>query len=593
MQASAKNDAASAHGRTFERIAEVRKLAGRKVPTAIVHAFGPGGAEVAVLERYAAATGAEALDRLEKDARIAMSLRHPNLAAVRDVWRENGELCIASEWVEGETLEELRKLAAGGKELTIEVGVRVIVDLLGALSALHTLGAGALAHGDVTPLTAIVGFDGATRLVRPYRGHVAAKLADGDWFSYAAPEVCKGGPADSRADLYSVGVILWETLSRRKLFPKATREGRAARTLPVGKPTAPVDAAWAAPLATVAERALANDPAARYTSAAEMAAAVRLAVRSKLAMPPRVAAAVDKLAGDKILSRRMANALPEVDTSARVSGRPSRPSLPPQAIAALSKIRPSSRPPGSPDPKAKAAMPPVPKAPPLPAIEPPPPPAPTLERPHTGPRPFAPALDLSPPPPRAAHDSISDEDRDGPTKVRTVPPEVLAELMGKPAKPPPPAPKAEAISLDDALLEAVPSAPAPTPPPAVTPALTPAGVPPKSRSRALVIAVAVLVSLIALAAIVAVGGSSSKPTDHATKKTTATTPSTATATATATATPMATVTATATATATPTAMPTATPEDSSTGEPSPTQAAPAESHHPHARPRPTYDPMGI
>src|SRR6185503_1070104 len=215
VQASAPKDAASAHGRTFERIAEVRKLGGRKVPTAIVHAFAPGGAEVAVLERYAASAGldATAQDLLEKDARAAMSLRHPNVAAVRDVWREKGEVCVASEWVEGETLEELRKLAAGGKELTIEVGVRVVVDLLAALSALHGLAAGGLAHGDVTAQNAIVGFDGATRLVRPYRGHVAAKLGEGEWFSYAAPEVCKGGPADPRADLYSVGVILWETLT--------------------------------------------------------------------------------------------------------------------------------------------------------------------------------------------------------------------------------------------------------------------------------------------------------------------------------------------------------------------------------------------
>ena len=155
MQASAQGDAASAQGRTFERVAEVRKLGGRKVPTAVVHAFAPGGAEVAVLERYTA--DAPSLEQLEKDARVAMSLRHPNVAAVRDVWREGGELCIASEWVEGETLEELRRLGAGGKDLSIEVGVRIIVDLLGALSALHTLGAGGLAHGEVTTTTVIVG----------------------------------------------------------------------------------------------------------------------------------------------------------------------------------------------------------------------------------------------------------------------------------------------------------------------------------------------------------------------------------------------------------------------------------------------------
>jgi len=572
----------SAAPRTFERVAVVRTLANRKVPSAIVHAFAPTGAEVVVVERHGGLAPAD-LDAIEADARATMTLRHPNVASVRDVWRENGEVAVATEFVEGETLEEVRRLGTGGKDLTLEVGVRVLVDVLAALSALHTLGAGSLAHGEITAGNVIVGFDGLTRVVRPYRGRVAGKLAEPDWFSYAAPEVIRGGPASVHADLYAVGVLLWETLSRRKLFPKATREGRAARTLPVGKPSPPADASWAAPLAAVAERALANDPNARYTSAAEMAAAVRLAVRSKLAMPPRVAAALDKLAGERIISRRNTNALPEA--FAPRSGRPSRPSVPPEAVRALQTIRASSRPP----PVAVDAAPPpaMPKAPPVPsvAMPPTPTPGPIVARP----RPPVPAIKINEPTPVA-------------------PP--VAQIDDAP------------ISIDDALVEPappsvkVPIASAPiTAPPVVAPAavfapppqtsiatdagaIVPAGIPTSNRRLPVILAAAALMLVLAVVVLVhALGGGDATKTNAATQSTQTAHPSAiappaiTTATSTTTSAPAETApTESSSANGAPSASASTEPDTSAAPD---TTAAPEGSHRPHVRPRPTYDPMGI
>jgi serine/threonine-protein kinase len=551
-------------------VSVVKALAGRKVPTFIAHAYAPDGAELVVLERYSEAS---TLDALEKSARASMTLRHPNVATVRDVWREGSELCIAMEFVEGETLEELRRVGAGGKEFTIEVGVRVIVDVLAALSAIHTTGQGGTVHGEVTATNVIVGFDGTTRLVRPFHGAVAGKAAEPDWFSYAAPEVVKGSTADVRADLYAVGVLLWETLSRRKLFPKATREGRAARSMPVGKPTAPPDAGWAAPLGAVAERALANDPSARYTTAAEMAAAVRLAVRSKLAMPPRVSAAVDKLASERILARRNANALPDPSgESNRVSMPGTRPSVPPEAVRALSAMRPSSRPP-TPQP-GPVAVPVIPKSPPLPKLD--------AAKPDARPRPIAPPIAIAPPIP----------------KPPSVPPPPSGEFLDiaidsvrepTPTAPPVPVPVAQAAAI---------ATPSPMPTPMLADSSTPAGVPAAtSKRKGLIwIGVAVLFALVALAAVIrTVVGSGNTATPAASTHPSAkvTTTSTATSTATvATATTTATATtsaATTTTTATPESSGSAEPEPSSTGTAAPTDT----SHRPHTRPRPTYDPMGI
>jgi serine/threonine protein kinase len=552
VQANAQGGVAGA-GRTFERVSVVKALAGRKVPAFVAHGFSPAGAELVIVERY---SDAPSLDQLERDARAAMALRHPNVATVRDVWREGSELCVAMEYVEGETLEELRRVGAGGKEFSIEVGVRVIVDVLAALSAIHTHGQGT-AHGEVTATNVIVGFDGTTRLVRPFHGHVAGKVAEPDWFSYVAPEVVKGGTADVRADLYAVGVLLWETLSRRKLFPKATRDGRAARSMPVGKPSPPPDAGWAATLGAVTDRALSNEPTARYTTASEMAAAVRLAVRSKLAMPVRVSAAVDKLASERILARRNANALPDPSAEPRISARPSRPSVPPEAVRALSALRPSSRPP-TPKP-GPVAMPVIPKTPPLPSLGTP------------RPRPIAPAIAIAPPVPK-------------PASIRPPPAEILDASLVESVREPVASPIAQAAPI---------VTPMPTPVPIIEPVVP--GVAVDRRRRAIWISVAVFCVLIALAAVVRlIAGSGSETPQAGSAHPSAKAPETATVTATATTT---TATPTTSAAETATAPASATAESSATGEPDPTSTsttAPVDSsHHPHTRPRPTYDPMGI
>jgi len=565
VQANAQGTAAGA-GRTFERVSVVKALAGRKVPTFVAHAYSPSGAELVIVERY---SDPSMLGALEESARASMAIRHPNVATVRDVWREGAELCIAMEYVEGETLEELRRVGAGGKEFTIEVGVRVIVDVLAALSAIHTAGKGGTVHGEVTATNVIVGFDGTTRVVRPFHGAITGKTAEPDWFSYAAPEVVKGSAADVRADLYAVGVLLWETLSRRKLFPKATREGRAARSMPVGKPTAPTDASWAAPLGAVAERALANEPSARYTTAAEMAAAVRLAVRSKLAMPPRVSAAVDKLAGERVLARRNTNALPDPNAPAaekQPSMRPSRPSVPPEAVRALAAIRPSSRPPPV-KPGPPVAAPVIPKSPPLPKMD-------AKPEPPKAPRPIAPPIAIAPPVPK-------------PKSIPIPPPpmEILEAAAIESVREPAPVAPAVAAPAEAAIVTPAPiQTPIASPPPS-------APVTTSKRKGMLWIALAVLCALVALAAVirmVAGGHEDTKPIGSAQPSAKPTTHVTATATVT-------TATATATATTTAAASATTTPESPSSAEPEPTStAAPVDSsHRPHTRPRPTYDPMGI
>lgn len=423
-----------AAGETFTRFAVVRELGTRKVKANLAQGSSPVGVERLVLERYSPALGLspQQIDEMTTSARRLMSLRHPNLCLVRDVARPGTDLLVASEYTEGVTFEELRRLSTAKGPIPLEIGLRIIVDVLSGLSALHThQGDTVLAHGEVSAINVLVGQDGITRMLRPYRGVAASVLVEPDSFGYVAPEVLKGKPADVTSDVFGAGVLLWEVLSRRKLFGKTTREAMASRTVKIPKPVPPADAAWAGSLANVAERALALDPAQRYATAAEMAAALRLIVRSRLAMPPKVADLVDRVASEVFSARRARDAEHlDAEDVAPLSSKNVRPSIPPGAVKALETLRPSTRP-LAPTPTAFVhEAPTVPRAPNVPTmltaaaeefdeVEPislggliqeelqkaqqpkpataPPPPPPTPARPSN--RPIAPPLELTPPVP--------------------------------------------------------------------------------------------------------------------------------------------------------------------------------------------------
>lgn len=379
-----------AAGDVFSRFAVRRRLgrpAGR-VEIFAVHGVRDGQGELLVAERLPGkrADHAEA----EADARALMGLRHPNLATVRDVARADDALWVVSDFVEGGTLDDLKRVAK--KPLTLELGLRVVVDVLAALSALHGH-ASKLVHGWINPRSVIVGLDGITRLAHAWLGR-SASIADPDAMSYMAPELLRGGELDGRADVFSVGALLWEIAMGRRLFPAAPKDKLLARLEAGGsrlpKATPPAAATWAIPLSDVIEKALSTDPAGRYATTAEMAAAVRLIVRAKLAMPSRVAGWVDANAGERIVARRAELALPP-----ELMPRRSRPSLPDNASRVLDGMRPPSKP-----PKATPSVPPVaiPQAPAVPRpIGADAKPRPALQRPPT-PKPLAPPTAVEPEP---------------------------------------------------------------------------------------------------------------------------------------------------------------------------------------------------
>ena len=210
------------------------------------------------------------IERFQREARSAARLNHPNIVQVYDHAQVDGVSYIVQEYVEGETLKELIRREA---PLDARRAITIALQILAALRIAHQQG---VIHRDVKPQNILVQPDGKVKVA----DFGIANAGESDMTEagsivgtaqYLAPEQARGLAVGPPADLYAVGIVLYEMLSGRVPF-----EGDAAVTVamrhvqeapePLGdrNPLVPAD------LEAVVMRALAKDPTQRYQSADEM-----------------------------------------------------------------------------------------------------------------------------------------------------------------------------------------------------------------------------------------------------------------------------------------------------------------------------------
>jgi serine/threonine protein kinase len=203
---------------------------------------------------------------------------------------------LAMEYVDGDTLEDViarnvarARLAGPGAlpGLTFPRAWYYVQQLLGGLAAAHALG---IIHRDVKPSNILIRRDGFVKLtdfgiahlVRPTHGVQAPspqELAPGTG-AYMSPEAVLGRPLDGRSDLYSAGIVLYETIAGRPPFLPSEKSEFALRMDQVETPPPPIRllVPQAPPvLDQLFARALAKDPNQRFGSAIEMGEAFRAA----------------------------------------------------------------------------------------------------------------------------------------------------------------------------------------------------------------------------------------------------------------------------------------------------------------------------
>jgi len=219
--------------------------------------------------------------------RAIAALKSPHLALVRPARIGLG---FESAGANQKTLAEVEEVLGGQGRISLPYALRWLLDAMTGLGVLHrTL---SFVHGEVQPEHIVLGDDGVGRLIPVVRAHwVRGEQRAPERLYYLAPEKLLGDRVDVRADVFSLGVLLWEALAGQRMLEAHNPDDIIARLMSGGIPRAraPESEAWTEPLAEIAERAIAVDPGRRFASVAEMSNTLQSACSRYLASPPGMA----------------------------------------------------------------------------------------------------------------------------------------------------------------------------------------------------------------------------------------------------------------------------------------------------------------
>ena len=227
-------------------------------------------------------------ERFARESELVMSLEHPNVVPIYDAGDVDGRVYLAMRLVDGTDLGSLLRTEGA---LDPERAIAICAQIAAALDAAHARG---LVHRDVKPSNVLLDSSqhvyladfGLTRSLDDEGGGAGEDGSVGTP-AYLAPEQLEGRPVDGRADLYSLGCVLYECLTCEPVFPRSSRLAVAWAHLEE-EPPRPSKRRVGLPEAvdTVVARALAKEPEQRFASCeALVAAAARALGLGKIAAP--------------------------------------------------------------------------------------------------------------------------------------------------------------------------------------------------------------------------------------------------------------------------------------------------------------------
>lgn len=251
-----------------------------------------GSNEICVLKRMHAHIEANDLasKRFHREAHIASLFSHPAIARVLDAGLEGDSFCIAMEHIAGQTVEQiLLELQKNSRLLTLEHALFIAEQTLEALAYAHDfLGEDGrplnIVHRDLSPRNIMASYAGAVKVIDfgIARGDVdGLKTAPGVLMGtpyYMSPEQARTVAVDRRSDLYTLGAVLFEMFTNRRLV---RAKGRAAILAEVSSgtvaPISSIDPRVPKSFDPFFARVLAKDPAGRPADARAMLAELRAA----------------------------------------------------------------------------------------------------------------------------------------------------------------------------------------------------------------------------------------------------------------------------------------------------------------------------
>jgi len=223
-------------------------------------------------------------DMFLDEAKIAGGIDHENVARILEIGEDRGAIYYAMELIDGESLRKVyRDVRAKNAKFPLGVALRIVADACAGLHATHELRDEngeplEVVHRDVSPQNLLVSIRGTTKLIdfgvakaNSRRSEATAAGTLKGKIEYMAPEQARGDALDRRADVYSMGAVLYELLANRPV--RDTDEGRQLAALHelmtgVAYPALPNEIPYV--VRAVVDRALARDPQSRFASADEL-----------------------------------------------------------------------------------------------------------------------------------------------------------------------------------------------------------------------------------------------------------------------------------------------------------------------------------
>jgi serine/threonine protein kinase len=255
------------------------------------------------------------------EVRLVRAIKHPNVVKIYDVGEHDGVMWMSMEWVEGESLHTV--IAEAGKRRAIppEMAVQIIAEAAAGLHAAHELRdekgeLRGVVHRDISPHNILIGTNGAIKIVdfgvAKAVGRVSEATRAGQLkgkFGYMSPEQALGKPVDRRSDIFSLGIVLFELTTSRRLFRGET-DIDTLKLIVSGQLPRPttIDPKYPAELERIVLKALERDIERRYQSAAELEADLRAFLKSQHMVVPEsgIAGLLKRVVGDRIEQRRKA-----------------------------------------------------------------------------------------------------------------------------------------------------------------------------------------------------------------------------------------------------------------------------------------------
>jgi serine/threonine-protein kinase len=255
------------------------------------------------------------------EVRLVRSIRHQNVVQVYDVGEHDGVMWMSMEWVEGESLHTV--IAEAGKRRAIppEMAVKIIADACAGLHAAHELRdenqkLRGVVHRDISPHNILIGTNGFVKLVdfgvAKAVGRVSEATRAGQLkgkFGYMSPEQARGKAVDRRSDLFSIGIVLFELTTSRRLFRGESdiETLKLVISAQVPRPST-LDPSYPAELERIVLRALERDPQARYQTAAELEHDLRNYLKTQRIVVAQsgLAGLLKRVVGQRIEQRRKA-----------------------------------------------------------------------------------------------------------------------------------------------------------------------------------------------------------------------------------------------------------------------------------------------